>query len=38
MADKFERVKSGYADLLYQPEWTTFRNRTYINLIVKDIY
>jgi len=38
MADKFERVKSGYADLLYQPEWTTFRNRTYMNLIVKDIY
>ena len=38
MTDKFERIKSGSADLLYQPEWTTFRNKTYMNLIVKDIF
>ncbi|MFW6382298.1 MAG: single-stranded-DNA-specific exonuclease RecJ [Bacillota bacterium] len=37
MADKFERVKPGSADLLYRPEWTTFRGKTYLNLIVKDI-
>ena len=37
MADKFERIEPGSADLLYQPEWTTFRDRTYMNLIVKDI-
>ena len=38
MADKFERILPGSADLLYQPEWTTFRGRTYMNLIVRNIY
>lgn len=37
LADKFERITPGSADLLYQPEWTTFRGKTYMNLIVKDI-
>ncbi len=38
MADKFERIIPGSAGLLYQPEWTTFRGETYMNLIVKDIF
>ncbi|MGM0419768.1 MAG: single-stranded-DNA-specific exonuclease RecJ [Bacillota bacterium] len=37
MADKFEEVKSGKVDIIYQPKWSKFRGQIKINLIVKDI-